>query len=578
MKLKNAQLSFRGFSGRKLLLSVVIVLFVVSIILSLVSFFTVETYESQSSLIINDSFRLTPNETYRQGLGSFRGGENVSITVKSQGSGNFNFSLLTYGGASYKNYSITGFRFTFTAGSDYYEASFLANSATSRDVQFEVSVQKTRVYFPLSWLAPFAKVLFFAGGGALLGILLLESKNKRVEATMQRLYVLSQRDYRKLQIFLMLSLMCWLSLLVLNNYPLATFENWYTDHARNSYSAQLFSKVGFSLFNTPLGELSSDDNSFFKFVTWADMPHLYPLGSVLLFFPFGWLLQSGVMQAIVFKLEIGLFLVISHICMYFFLKSYWTHEVSLSFIQYPWRQNFSLALKIVSVYLLYIVLVVYSANGMFDTVAFLFTLFAVSRFFEKRFDLFLLFGAIALFFKYQVGIFLLPLVVVSIVQLLQQTSIKIMLRKKAVLFAVALASFSLLTACLSLPFLVAVKPEFIMNTVNAFNLHAQVPWAFQAFVVLLTVFVTLICAVYLLNRSSLVSLFMFFSLFPCFSMPYFQVWYLPSFFVYLLFPREKRTLEVTIIWVIFMAVVLTFGGFVYSPLTLFENIRQVIGI
>jgi len=569
---------FSGFSGRKLLLAALIVLFVSSIFLAVVSFFTVETSESQSNLIISESFKLTPNETYRQGLGSFHGGENISITVKSQGSGNFNLTLLTYGGPRYKNDSITGVTYTFTAGSDYYEVSFSANPTTSRDVQLEVSVQKTLVYSPFSWLAPIAKTLFSASGGLLLSILVLESKNGKFEQSIQRLYTLSQRDYRRLQLFLLFSLLFWLSLLVINNYPLATFENWYTDHVRNSYSAHLFTKFGFSLFDTPLGELSSCDNSFFKFVTWAEMPHLYPLGSVFLFLPFGWLLESGVLQTIVFKLEISLFLVISHICMYLFLKSYWTHEVSFSFIKNPWKQNFSLALKVVSVYLLYIALVVYSANGMFDTVAFLFTLIAVRKFFEKRFGLFLLFGAVSLFFKYQAGIFLFPIVLTSIVQLLQQVKPQILLRNKAVLFAAILAGFSAFTAYLSLPFLVSVKPEFIMNSVNAFNLHAQITWALQASAVLLTILVTLVCAVYLLNRNRLVSSFMFFSLFPCLAMPYFQVWYLPYFFIYLLFPKEERTLEITVIWVVFMAIVLSFGGFAYNPLTLLENIRRMIGI
>ena len=91
----------------------------------------------------------------------------------------------------------------------------------------------------------------------------------------------------------------------MNTYPLATFENWYTDSARNTYSANLFTKVGFSVFDTPLGRLSSGDASFYKFVTWPEMPHLYPLGSVFLFLPFGWLLEQGVSQALVFKLEIA---------------------------------------------------------------------------------------------------------------------------------------------------------------------------------------------------------------------------------------------------------------------------------
>ncbi len=88
--------------------------------------------------------------------------------------------------------------------------------------------------------------------------------------------------------------MFWFFLLAVNSNPLATFENWYTDHARDSYVSSLFLKDGFSVFDEPLGKLASLDNSYYKFVTWPEMPHLYPLGSIFLFLPFGVLLQNGV--------------------------------------------------------------------------------------------------------------------------------------------------------------------------------------------------------------------------------------------------------------------------------------------
>jgi hypothetical protein len=71
---------------------------------------------------------------------------------------------------------------------------------------------------------------------------------------------------------------------------------------------------------------------------------------------------------------------------------------------------------------------------------------------------------------------------------------------------------------------------------------------------------------------------MVFSLLPCFTMPYFQAWYLPFFFVYPLFPQQRRALEVTMVWLIFMVVVLSFGGLAFNPLQFLDNLRKVLGI
>ena len=139
----------------------------------------------------------------------------------------------------------------------------------------------------------------------------------------------------------MLSLVLWLSLLAVNSNPLATFENWYTDHVRHAYVSSLFLKDGLSVFNQPLGTLASQDNSHFMFVTWPEMPHLYPLGSILLFLPFGALLQNGFDPVLVYKLEIALFLVFAHICLYFFLKVFL-------------KKNMHLFWKLAGVYIIYL--------------------------------------------------------------------------------------------------------------------------------------------------------------------------------------------------------------------------------
>ncbi len=223
-------------------------------------------------------------------------------------------------------------------------------------------------------------------------------------------------------------------------------------------------------------------------------------------------------------------------------------------------------------------LVVYSANGQFDAVAFLFALGALAMFLKSRYDLFLLLVAVSATFKYQAAIFLLPLILVSVMQLLQQPNPRSLLKNKVVLVAVGLGALDLFTAFLSMSFLLSARPELVMNGVNAFSPHAQVSWLLQSFAVLLTLVVTLASAVYLFNKNRLVALFAVFSLLPSFTLPYFQPWYLPLFFVYMLLPMQKRALGVAMFWLVVMTVVLAFGGLAYNPVQIFDNIRRVLNL
>jgi hypothetical protein len=93
---------------------------------------------------------------------------------------------------------------------------------------------------------------------------------------------------------------------------------------------------------------------------------------------------------------------------------------------------------------------------------------------------------------------------------------------------------------------------------------------------MLTLGATRACAGYLLNQDRVLSLFAGFSLVPALMMPYFQPWYLPFFFIYPLFARSKRSAAVVLVWVIFMAVVLAFGGLSYNPLTILDNMRRIL--
>jgi hypothetical protein len=386
-----------------------------------------------------------------------------------------------------------------------------------------------------------------------------------LRADEHRVQFLSQKSRRILLILILLSLALWFFLLVVNTNPFATFENWYTDHARHPYSSSLFTKVGFSVFDTPLGKLASSDSSYYKFVTWPHMPHLYPLGSIFLFLPFGFMLQSGIAQVFVFKMEIAVLLLFSHVSLYYFLERFW-------------KQKMFLLLKLLGIYALYVPLIVYSANGMFDVVPFLFSLIALNLYLDGRYDYFLLFMALSVTFKYQPVMFFLPLIILGALKLFKRQGFSSIIKNKAVIAAAVLAVIAVFTAVLSAPFLMNTRPEFVMNGINAFSSHTQVPWAAQSFAVLLTLAVTLLFAIYLLNKNPLLSLSAIFILLPSFTMPYFQIWYMPFFFAFALIPKQKRAVEATMIWLIFMMAILSFGGISFNPSHVLDGWKRVLGL
>jgi hypothetical protein len=377
--------------------------------------------------------------------------------------------------------------------------------------------------------------------------------------------LLRPKGRRILLILILLSLALWFFLLAVNTNPFGSFENWYTDHARHSYSATLFTKVGFSIFDTPLGQLASNDNSYYKFVTWPQMAHIYPLGSLLLFLPFDFLLQSGVEQVFVFKLEIAVFLLFAHVSLYYFLARYWKQQM------FPF-------LKLVGVYALYIPLIVYTANGMFDAIPLLFSLIAIDMYLTERYDYFLLFIALSVMLKYQAAIFLLPLIIIGVLKLFEKHKLSRIIRNKAVIAAGLLAVVCVFTAVASAPYLMETKPEFVMNGINAFSPHAQITWEMQSFAVLSTLAVTLLFAVYMIKRNPLISLSALFLLLPLFTMPFFQIWYLPFFFGYTLIPQKKRDMELTMIWLIFIMAVLGFGGISFNPINVLNGWARVLGL
>ena len=550
----------------KIILLAALTLLVLSIVLAIVSLFPVTTSQSQSTVLIDDTFKLSPNETRRQGLGSFHGGENITLQIQCPDSFYKNFSIVTYNGLRFANYSNKDISYNFTAGADYYESVFFTDAPNAGTVNFRVNATTPETLFPLAWLTALAKILFLSSLGLAVLVLLIPilSKQPRLSQKLS-LPSLGQNHSRLLLKLIIVSLTFWLLLLAVNANPLATFENWYTDHARHSYVSSLFMKDGLAVFGQPLDALASQDNSAFKYVTWPEMPHLYPIGSIILFLPFGALLQGGLDPVLVYKLEIALFLVFAHVCLYFFLKVFLKKEMHLS-------------LKLVGVYIIYIALPIYAANGMFDSVAFLFSLFAVTAFLTERYDYFFLLVATSILLKYQAGIFLLPLIVVGVIRLLQNTKLTGLIRNKAVVLGTVFVLVSGFTAYLSLPYLMQTRPEMVMNGINAFSPHSQIPWDLQTFSVLLTLMATVIYALFMAKRNSLMSISALFLLVPSFMLPYFQNWYLPFIIVYVLVPQQKREVEATMLWLIFMVGVLSFGMVSFNPLQIIDNFRSLLRI
>ncbi|MCL4430496.1 MAG: hypothetical protein M1167_07060, partial [Chloroflexi bacterium] len=435
------------------------------------------------------------------------------------------------------------------------EAVFCSNASNADWVHFQVTVDKPQLLFPFSWLTAPAKIMFLISLGATIAIILTTGFSKLTEKLETNPLSPDKNKifHNSLIALLLLSLVLWLVLVAVNSNPYATFENWYTDHLRHAYVSSLFLKDGLSVFSQPLGYCASQDHSHFMFITWPEMPHLYPLGSILLFLPFGALLQSGFDPVLVFKLEIALFLVFAHICLFFFLRSFL-------------KKDMHLFLRMVGLYIIYVSLVIYAADGMFDSVAFVFSLFAVLMFLGERYDVFFLLIGVSVFLKYQAGIFLLPLIIVGLLRLVEKNTVGRLLRNGAVIGGAVLVAISGFTAYLSAPFLMQTRPELVMNGINAFSSNSQSPYLLQGFSVLLTLAVTLVYAAYMLNKNSLLSLSSLFLLLPTFTLPYFQNWYIPFMFVYILIPQRKKELTATMIWLIFMVFMLSFGALAFSPL------------
>ena len=538
-----------------------------SIFMALASIFPVISPELETNVVITSSFNLTSLETFRYGLGSFSGEETVYISAIKYPKLSLYFSILTYNGLEYSDNSTNDIEYSFDASANYYEALFFSQSDEFIEIQFEVSVQKNNISFPFESLNNIAKGLFLSSITSLFLIILNSyfcsfSDNK---TTGKNDPPFTRRNKWVVIFLILLSLVFWFSLITINSNSHATFENWYTDHARHPYSSSLFTKFGLSIFNTPLEDLANIDNSYYKFVTWPQMPHLYPVGSFLLFLPFAFLLQNAVDQILVYKMEIFVFLIFSHTGLYFFLKQFW-------------KKNSFLLLKLIGIYAIYIPLIVYSANGMFDAIPFFFSLISLNLFIAKRYDYFLFFIAISSILKYQPLLFLFPLIVIALIKLYNKHSISVIYKNKKVIVAIFLIATSIYTALLSLPFLIESNNLSVTNGITAFSIHSQIPWLFQSLAVLLTLTITVVFSIYMLDKNPIISLLSLFILVPSFFLQYFQIWYLPFLFLYSIIPTKKRYVELTLFWLLFIMGMLSFGASSFNLLNVINSWSQILGL
>jgi len=117
----------------------------------------------EKDVLIDDTFRLSPNEIRRHGLGALRAGHEICITVRELNNLTVNCSVVTYGRTIYERESMSYDETNFTADYDYYEVVFYNNASTSRNINLLASLERRTERYPNLWLVTPAKSVFFVG-------------------------------------------------------------------------------------------------------------------------------------------------------------------------------------------------------------------------------------------------------------------------------------------------------------------------------------------------------------------------------------------------------------------------------
>ncbi len=102
------------------------------------------------------------NEVRRQGIGAFQGGENITILVINKDNFLLHFSVVTYTGSRFENYTDRDISYSFSVGSDYYEAVFVTDGSGGGEVDFQVTATEPQIVHPMGWLGTPARALCIA--------------------------------------------------------------------------------------------------------------------------------------------------------------------------------------------------------------------------------------------------------------------------------------------------------------------------------------------------------------------------------------------------------------------------------
>ena len=184
------------YGRTKLALFVALIVLTLSVVLAVISLFPTYTGNTQTRVLVNSTFTLSPNEIYRQGLGSFRGGENISVLIQSPTIFVRNFSILTYNGSHYTVSSSSDIAYTFKAGADYYDAVFTSVSSTAGEIHFQTSVQQPQATFSYSWLNEPAKTLFILSSTVVIVVLMTATTDAKGEVH----FKLPTREFSETQV------------------------------------------------------------------------------------------------------------------------------------------------------------------------------------------------------------------------------------------------------------------------------------------------------------------------------------------------------------------------------------------
>jgi len=519
------------------------ILFILGIAISVFSSIPVRRgHTCIQRIIINEQIKMSPKEQRRYCLGFFEKNCNISIRVYEKTGKPVIYEVIIYNGLIISNISSIAPESSFRTNNNYYELVLINNSTNYLEIYLNATAEEPYLEYPYWHISWIGKNLLLIGG---LGFVIQTLWLKHDESLLTEVAFSRKPHMAKFLLAATISsFLFWSLIITLPSFSSLGLENWYTDHIRHSYTAFLFLKYHFSVFSVPLGSLANNDDSFFKFITWAKMPHLYPLGSIALFLPFGIPLQFGVPSELIFKLEIATFVFFGHVCIYLFgkmlLENGYMHKIT----------------KIAVFSFFYYIVVLYSLNGMFDSIPVLFSILALSNLIKKRYEASFLFLSIGFLFKYQVAIFLLPLFLINFLNIFTKKDLLSILRNAKITAAFLFIAVSSVSLIESLPYILNVRENLIMNPLYLFRLPVNVSWVYHLFALSVVLIFSFLCVFFSFKRNRTFSAFISYLLLPFVSLPYFQPWY----FMYVPLPalliKDKRFSALFVVWLVTIALLI----------------------